>query len=34
MGGRHRGFVTVHWLDNPDPPVVKTSVMPLGDVQH
>jgi hypothetical protein len=31
-GGRHRGFVTVRWLDNPDPPMVKTSVMPVGDV--
>ena len=31
-GGRHRGFVTVRWLDNPDPPMVKTSVMAVSDV--
>jgi len=33
-GGRHRGFVTVRWLDNPDAPAVKTSVVPLGEVTH
>ena len=33
-GGRHRGFVTVRWLDNPDPPVVKTGVIPLQDVKR
>ena len=27
-GGRHRGFVTVRWLDNPEAPVVTTRVMP------
>jgi hypothetical protein len=31
-GGRHRGFVTLRWLDNPDPPMVKTSVVPVTDV--
>jgi hypothetical protein len=31
-GGRHRGFVTVRWLDNPDPPMVKTSVTAVSDV--
>jgi hypothetical protein len=31
-GGRHRGFVTVRWLDNPDPPSVTTRVMPVGAV--
>ncbi|MDY6998058.1 MAG: DUF1214 domain-containing protein [Actinomycetota bacterium] len=25
-GGRHRGFVVLRWLDNPEPPVVRTSV--------
>lgn len=25
-GGRRRGFVLLRWLDNPDPPVVQTSV--------
>ena len=25
-GGRHRGFVVLRWLDNPDPPDVKVSV--------
>jgi hypothetical protein len=25
-GGRHRGFVTLRWLDNPAPPTVVTSV--------
>jgi hypothetical protein len=29
-GGRHRGFVCVRWLDNPDPPDVTTAVVPLG----
>jgi hypothetical protein len=27
-GGRHRGFVTVRWLDNPDPPSLTTRVVP------
>jgi len=31
-GGRHRGFVTVRWLDNPDPPIVATRVTPVGAV--
>jgi hypothetical protein len=26
-GGRHRGFLTLRWLDHPDPPVVSTSVL-------
>jgi hypothetical protein len=25
-GGRHRGFVILRWLDNPDPPAVRASV--------
>ncbi|CAN5557615.1 hypothetical protein BH09ACT8_BH09ACT8_47350 [soil metagenome] len=25
-GGRHRGFIVLRWLDNPDPPQVRTSV--------
>jgi hypothetical protein len=25
-GGRHRGFVVLRWLDNPEPPVVEVSV--------
>jgi hypothetical protein len=31
-GGRHRGFVVVRWLDNPDPPAVTTSVMRTSEV--
>lgn len=31
-GGRHRGFVTLRWLDNPEPPAVATRVVALGDV--
>jgi hypothetical protein len=31
-GGRHRGFVTVRWLDNPDPPPVTTLVLPIAKV--
>jgi hypothetical protein len=31
-GGRHRGFVTVRWLDNPDPPPVTTQVLPIAEV--
>ena len=33
-GGRHRGFVTVRWLDNPDPPPVTTRVLPIAEVGH
>ena len=29
-GGRHRGFVCVRWLDNPDAPEVSTAVVPVG----
>lgn len=25
-GGRHRGFVILRWLDNPEPPDVQVSV--------
>jgi hypothetical protein len=25
-GGRHRGFVVLRWLDNPEPPAVATSI--------
>ena len=25
-GGRHRGFIILRWLDNPEPPVVRTTV--------
>ncbi|MGO8872671.1 MAG: DUF1214 domain-containing protein [Acidimicrobiales bacterium] len=31
-GGRHRGFVILRWLDNPDPPAVSLEVLPLTDV--
>ncbi len=31
-GGRHRGFVTLRWLDHPDPPVVITSVLTAQEV--
>jgi len=31
-GGRHRGFVTVRWLDNPDAPAVRTQVVPVADL--
>jgi len=31
-GGRHRGFVTLRWLDHPDPPAVTTSVVALQEV--
>ncbi|HWD51665.1 MAG TPA: DUF1214 domain-containing protein [Acidimicrobiales bacterium] len=31
-GGRHRGFVTVRWLDNPDPPPVTTRVLSIAEV--
>jgi len=29
-GGRHRGFLCVRWLDNPAPPDVVATVLPLG----
>ncbi|MGH9019164.1 MAG: DUF1214 domain-containing protein, partial [Acidimicrobiales bacterium] len=31
-GGRHRGFVTVRWLDNPDPPPVTTTLSALSEI--
>ncbi len=31
-GGRHRGFLTLRWLDHPDPPVVTTSVLAAQEV--
>ena len=31
-GGRHRGFVVVRWLDNPEPPAVTTRVLSLAEV--
>jgi hypothetical protein len=30
-GGRHRGFVIVRWIDNPEAPPVATSVRPLTE---
>ena len=30
-GGRHRGFVCVRWLDNPEPPDVRTAVLPVKE---
>ncbi len=30
-GGRHRGFLCLRWLDNPEPPDVRTAVLPLGE---
>lgn len=33
-GGRHRGFVVVRWLDNPDPPALTTRVLPVVEVAH
>jgi hypothetical protein len=29
-GGRHRGFVVLRWLDNPDPPTVRCRVDEVG----
>ena len=29
-GGRHRGFVILRWLDNPDPPAVSATVVDHG----
>jgi hypothetical protein len=31
-GGRHRGFVVIRWLDNPDPPAVATRVHTLAEL--
>ena len=31
-GGRHRGFVTLRWLDNPEAPEVTTHVLPITEV--
>jgi hypothetical protein len=31
-GGRHRGWLTIRWLDNPAAPVVKTQVVPVASV--
>jgi hypothetical protein len=31
-GGRRRGFVTLRWLDNPAPPVVRTEVLAVKEV--
>ena len=31
-GGRHRGFMTFRWLDNPSPPEVHTRVLPIADI--
>jgi hypothetical protein len=30
-GGRHRGFVVLRWLDNPEPPAVTVSVRQRGE---
>jgi hypothetical protein len=30
-GGRHRGFIVVRWLDNPEPPEIRTAVRTLGE---
>ena len=29
-GGRHRGFVLLRWLDDPEPPIVRLSVVPAA----
>jgi len=29
-GGRHRGFIVLRWLDNPDPPAVQTTLRPAS----
>jgi len=33
-GGRHRGFVIIRWIDNPDVPSVRTSVRPLDEFRR
>ncbi len=30
-GGRHRGFLTLRWLDHPEPPLVTTTVLTLQE---
>ncbi len=32
-GGRHRGFIVLRWLDNPDAPAVQTTVRSGADVR-
>ncbi|MGH9209704.1 MAG: DUF1214 domain-containing protein [Acidimicrobiales bacterium] len=32
VGGRHRGFMTFRWIDNPAPPELTTMVMPVDEV--
>jgi hypothetical protein len=32
-GGRHRGFVVVRWLDNPEAPPVACRVLPVDQVR-
>ncbi len=32
-GGRHRGFVIVRWLDNPEAPPVACHVLPIGELR-
>jgi hypothetical protein len=32
-GGRHRGFVLLRWLDNPAPPLVRTRVVRLDQLE-
>jgi hypothetical protein len=31
-GGRHRGFIIVRWLDNPEEPALRTQVLPLAEL--
>ena len=33
-GGRHRGFMTLRWIDNPEPPIVTTRVVPIAQLQR
>ncbi len=33
-GGRHRGFLVLRWLDNPDPPPVTTRVARIDELEH
>jgi hypothetical protein len=32
-GGRHRGFVTVRWLDRPDPPPLSARVVQVSEIR-